>query len=79
MTRGNPLPLANQILLLVFAPPILSSVFWIASRGWAKTVQGDSVSKRTRSRQASEFWVLLIVLYIGMSCIFLWGWIIRSR
>lgn len=79
MLRGHPLPLANQILLLLLAPPILSGAFWIMSGGWARTTQGASISKKTRSRQTSEFWVLLIVLYVGMGCIFIWGLMIRSR
>lgn len=79
MPHGHPLPLANQILLLVLAPPILSGVCWLMSRGWARTVQGDSISKKTRVRQTSEFWTLLIVLYAGMGCIFIWGLIVRSQ
>ena len=77
--RGHALPLANQILLLLLAPPILSGVFWVMSRGWAQNVQGESISKKTKSRQMSEFWVLLIVLYVGMGCMFIWGLTIRSR
>ena len=75
MTAHHPLPLLQQLLLLFLAPPILSGIFWISSRGSGQTVQGGSVSRKTKQRQASEFWVLLIVLYAGMFCIFLYGWI----
>jgi hypothetical protein len=75
MNHHHGLPLFQQILILIFVPPIMSGLWWIASRGLGLTLQGGSVSDRTKNRQASEFWVLLIVLYLGLFAIFLYGWI----
>lgn len=73
MTQHHPLPLPEQILLLLLAPPILSCIFRVSSRGFGQIVQGGSVSKRTKLRQSSEFWILLIVLYIAMFAMLLYG------
>jgi hypothetical protein len=62
MTHHAAAPLWGQILILVFAPPTMSCIFWVMSRGWARTVQGTRVSGETKGRQWSEFWALLIVL-----------------
>jgi len=74
MTHHTPAPLWEQLLILFLAPPLLAGITWARSRGWAQTVQGEDVSKRTENRQRSEFWVLLIVLYVGLLGIFAYGW-----
>jgi len=60
------LPMAQQILLDIVAPPILAVIWWLKSRSWAQTVQGENVSERTKARQKKEFWILLAVVYLLM-------------
>jgi hypothetical protein len=56
--------LAQQFLLDFLAPPILAGLWWLYSRGWARTVQGDTVSDETIGRQAKGFWIVLVLLYL---------------
>ena len=78
MAHRQAAPLWGQILIVLFAPPILAFVFKAMSRGWAETIQGQNVSKQTKSRQKDEFWILLWVLYAGMLAIFSYGsWLHR--
>ena len=57
-------PIWEQILIAVFGPPVVSILFRWRARGWALTMQGGSVSNRTKQRQNKEFWILLVVLYV---------------
>ena len=54
----------NIALLLLF-PPLGALVWWLLSRGWAHTTQGDKVSDQTRKRQKWLFWLLLVAAYIA--------------
>jgi len=63
MIRHGAAPLYQQILTAVFFPPVGAAIWWLMSRGWAMTVQGGTVSERTRRRQKTEFWVLLLIVY----------------
>ena len=48
----------------------MAGLFWLKARGWAETVQGSNVSGTTKRRQRSEFWVLLLVMYLfGLGCV----------
>jgi hypothetical protein len=60
------LPIARQVLLDVVAPPVLAGLWWLFSRGWATTMQGDDVSQMTVDRQNKGFWFVLIGLYVLM-------------
>ena len=66
--RHQPAPLIEQILIFVLGPPIMASLFWLRARGWAKTIQGESVSETTKRRQKIEFWVLLSLMYLLSVC-----------
>jgi hypothetical protein len=57
-------PLWEQLIILIFGPPIMAAFWWIAARGWALTVQGGTASPKTRGRQKVEFYVVLIVMYV---------------
>jgi len=67
------LPLSQQILLDIFVPPAGALVWWLMSRGWATAVQGSEVSETTRKRQWRLALVLLVVVYILMFGITIYG------
>ena len=71
------LPLIQQILLDVVVPPIGATFVWLRARGWATTVQGGSVSEKTKRRQKIEFWLLLFAAYVLMFGITLYGLLTR--
>jgi hypothetical protein len=62
----TPMPFVQQILLDIIAPPILTCIWWLFSRGFTGAVQGGVVSGRTKARQHHRFWIVLVVIYIGM-------------
>ena len=64
--QHHALPIVQQIMLDIFAPPILAIMWWLFSRGWAGTIQGGEVSQMTKDRQAKGFWIVLITLYVIM-------------
>jgi hypothetical protein len=68
-------PLPEQIAILLLGPPIGTWIWWILSRGWAKGVQGGSVSERTKRRQKIEFWIILTFTYIMFLGIFIYAWV----
>jgi hypothetical protein len=63
---SHALPLWQQIALDLFAPPILTALWWLQSRGWAGFAQGGALSERTKLRQDRSFWIVLAVLYLTM-------------
>jgi len=67
------LPLSQQILLDVFVPPVGTLVWWLMSRGWAIVVQGGEVSETTRKRQRKIALALLIMAYVLMFSITIYG------
>jgi hypothetical protein len=56
-------PLGTQLGILFIAPPVMASLWWLASRNFGNLIQGGSVSERTKKRQTTEFWVLLAAMY----------------
>jgi hypothetical protein len=60
------LPIGQQIVLDIVAPPILTALWWLFSRGWANAVQGGDVSEMTRDRQGKGLWIVLAGLYLIM-------------
>jgi uncharacterized membrane protein HdeD (DUF308 family) len=73
--RPGAAPLGEQLAILILGPPIMASLFWIMSRGWAHTVQGEVVSDRTKRRQKMEFWILMVVMYILDIGLSLYAWL----
>ena len=61
--RPSAAPLVAQFAILILGPPIMASLIWMMSRGWAHTAQGVAVSDRTKSRQRAEFWVVMAIMY----------------
>jgi hypothetical protein len=72
-SRQGALPIYQQLLLDLIAPPVVAGLWWALSRGWALTVQGDSISEKTRVRQARLFWIVLILFYLVMFCTTIYG------
>jgi undecaprenyl pyrophosphate phosphatase UppP len=60
------MPLAQQFLLDLVAPPVLAGLWWFFSRGWAAGVQAGQISSETRNRQKIGFFVVLALLYVAM-------------
>jgi hypothetical protein len=60
------LPITQQILLDIVAPPVLTVFWWLSSRGWARSIQGEEISEATKSRQKKGFWIVLGMLYLIM-------------
>jgi len=58
--------LAQQYLLDSVAPPVMATLWWFFSRGWATAVQAGELSDRTRKRQKSGFFLVLGLLYVLM-------------
>ena len=62
--RNGAAPLSEQILIVVLGPPIMATLWWLASRGFGRAVQGGTVSEKTKRRQKIEFFVLLVAMYV---------------
>ena len=75
--NSSPTPLWEQIAIVFLGPPIMACVWWVISRGWAKTVQGGIASEKTKRRQKIEFGVLLIAMYVVTLGMALYAWLQR--
>ena len=62
--RPGAAPLIDQLILDIVGPPIMAALWWLGSRGLGLTIQGGTVSERTKQRQKKEFWVLLLLMYV---------------
>ena len=60
------MPLMQQYLLDLIAPPVLATLWWFFSRGSATVLQGGSVSERTKRREKMGFFVVLTLAYLLM-------------
>lgn len=60
------MPLIQQYLLDLIAPPVVTCVWWLFSRGTATVLQGGSVSERTKKREKIGFFVVLTLTYLLM-------------
>ena len=75
MPRPGAAPLGEQILTLIILPPIMASLVWLLSRGWAAGVQGGTISETTKQRQKLLFWFLVIFLYAVAIAIYGYSWL----
>jgi hypothetical protein len=75
--RPNAAPLSEQIVIILFGPPIMAVLWWVASRNLARILQGGSVSEKTEGRLRKQFWVYLVALYILGLGIFLYAALTR--
>jgi hypothetical protein len=73
--RPGALPISQQFLLDLIAPPVLAIVWRFKAIGWARAVQGSKFSARTRDRQWMEFWAVLILGYLVMFGVTIYGWL----
>lgn len=68
-------PRWEQLIILILGPPIMTILWWFASRGWATAVQGGAVSDKTKRRQKIEFYIVLIAMYaVGFGMV-LYAWL----
>ena len=70
-------PLWEQVAIVIIGPPFMACVWWVFSRGWAKTVQGGIASDKTKRRQKVEFWGLMIIMYTLTFGMTLYAWLKR--
>ena len=75
MARPGAAPLPEQLAILFLGPPIMALVLKVMMRGWARTVQGATVSARTERRQKLEFWVVLVVMYVMVFGMAIYAWL----
>jgi bacteriorhodopsin len=73
------LPLTEQVLLDVVAPPVATCLWWLMARGWAASVQGGEVSSTTKKRQKWEFFAILIAGYLLVFGITIYGHFAAGR
>lgn len=73
MMRPGALPLGQLLLLDLLVPPIGAVLWSYMARGWVATVQGGTVSERTKQRQKKEFWILLVATYLLMFGVTIYG------
>lgn len=73
--RPSAAPLGEQLAILILGPPIMAGLMWLMSRGWASSIQGGTVSNRTRRRQKIEFWAVLIAMYLIGFGMALYAWL----
>ncbi len=72
--RPGAAPIGEQLAILIAGPPLMASLIWLMSRGWATSVQGGTVSEKTKRRQRLEFWIVLIAMYVIGFCMALYAW-----
>ena len=65
-SREETMPLIEQFLLDLIAPPVGATLWWLFSRGWGTVVQGGRVSETTKIRQRKGFFVVLALAYLVM-------------
>ena len=75
MTHANGTPLWEQAAILILGPPIGTCVWWLMSRGFAEEVQEGTVSEETKSRQRSEFWIVLAIKHAISIGLVLYAWL----
>lgn len=65
MVRPGALPLRQQIALDIFAPLLITAVWWLLSGGWSALL-GTTESEVVKSWRKPAMWTVLIVCYILM-------------
>ncbi len=73
--RPGALPLPQQVLLDLIAPPIVAAAWFVLSRVRAGAIRGGSVTASTKERQKLAFWALLCVGYLVMFGITIYGFL----
>lgn len=73
--RPGALPFSELILLDLIAPTVIAGLFWLKARGWSSAVQGGEVTSRTRQRQSTEFWAVLVMSYLLAFGVTIYAWL----
>ena len=60
------LPLSEQIMLDIIAPPIGTCLWWIMSASTSAVLQGGTISERTKNWLRKGFWIVLGISYTLM-------------
>ena len=74
MSLSGAAPIGEQLAFAILGPPVMASLIWLMSRGWAMTVQGGVSSEKTKRRQKLEFWVVLTFMYLMVWGMFAYAW-----
>lgn len=67
------LPMWKQLVLDIIMPPVGTGIWVLASRSWAKAVQGGAVSQQTHRRQKRLAVILLMFSYVLMFGVTIYG------
>jgi hypothetical protein len=73
--RHGGLPIQQQILVDLIAPPVGVLLWRLVTRGLAGPASAGQASEEVRRRQSREFWAILIVGYLLMFSITLYTWL----
>jgi hypothetical protein len=73
MMRTGALPLGQQLLLDIFAPPVITAAWWLLSRGWISFLVTTD-SRAVRGWAKSGLLIVLIGAYIVMFGITAYGY-----
>lgn len=68
--RHPGLPLYQQVLVVIFMPPIVTGVWWLMSRGLTDTLRTTD-SPAVQGWTKSAGWLILVALYIVSLALFL--------
>jgi ABC-type molybdate transport system permease subunit len=66
--REGALPLGQQIVLGLIAPPVITGLWWLLSRGWNGFL-GTTDDEVVRSWRKPATLAILVVCYVLMFCI----------
>ena len=71
--RPGVLPIQQQILVDLIAPPVGALLWRLVTGGWAGA-RALGASEEVRRRKSSHFWVVLILGYVLMFGLSLYTW-----
>jgi hypothetical protein len=73
--RPGSLPISQLILWDLIVPPIIAVLWRITAGGWAMGVQRGDVSEKTRQRQWTEFWAILVLTFLVLFGFTIYSWL----
>ena len=74
MIRPGASPIGQQIALDLIAPPLLTALWWLLSRGWSELL-GTTGSQAVKGWQHSGTWIVLVVCYVLMFGMTIYGYL----
>ncbi len=72
--RNGGLPLWQQGVLDILAPPVGAVLWWCLSGGWVSVAQRGSPTARSLRWLNRGFWVILVSLYFLMFGLTIYAW-----